>query len=71
MTRRVLVLARTLSDVGDRSLAAMRVVGETLHTTEYTYVSVVISKAKEAVASTHCTLADMEVVEHEEGSQVS
>ncbi len=35
MTRRVLVLARTLSDVGDRSLAAMRVVGETLHNRIY------------------------------------
>jgi len=37
----------TLEDIGDRSLATMRVVGET------------------------CTLADMEVVEHEERRQVS
>ena len=35
MARRVLVLARTLSDVGDRSLATMRVVGETLNNRIY------------------------------------
>lgn len=67
MTRRVLVFASTLSNVGDGSLAAMRVVGETLHSGECIYVIVIISNAGE----THCALADVEVVEHEEGRQVS
>ena len=45
MTRRVLVFASTLSNVGDGSLAAMWVVGETLHSRECIYVIVVISNA--------------------------
>jgi|SRR5882757_1296601 len=30
-TRRILMFTRTLDDIGDRSLAAMRVIGKTLH----------------------------------------
>ena len=61
------MFASAFSNVGDRSLAAMRMVGETLHNRVCIYVIVVISNAEE----THCTLANVEVVEHEEWRQVS
>jgi hypothetical protein len=48
----------------------MRVVGETLHNSIYIRQRGDFEGERD-VASTHCTLADMEVVEHEEGSQVS
>jgi hypothetical protein len=63
------MVTSTLDDIGDCSLATMRVIGETL---QYNLQSSVFdSDAEGDIMSTHCTLADMEVIKHEERGQVS
>lgn len=60
------MFACTLCYIGDRSLAAMGVVGETLNNS----VGVRSNNVSD-VMSTYCTLGNMEVVEQEERCQVS